>query len=367
MTPRSSIEEVLRGLEPFMLPGPVYELRSPNTRRGTLSGYFDDPSKLARAASGIAGSEVFITVNPVQPAVAARAMHRLKEFAKYTTSDDEICQRNWILLDFDPRRPAGISSTDHEHAGALARAKECRAALLSDGFPPDSLVLADSGNGSHLLVRVDLPNDRAAHLLVASFIRALAFRFTDDVVVVDTSTANAARLRKLYGTLACKGESTSDRPHRLSGLIIVPPQIVCADTSLLEHVVRGLPQEPPVASSRRRPPTPPDVGDYLRKTFPGGDIREGEWHGGRKWVFATCPFNAEHTNSSAYVIEFPSGAISAGCHHQSCSWTWKDLRAVVDGGSRTERRAALTVVGRDPVTMTAAGASEERHNGHDDH
>ena len=58
--------------------------------------------------------------------------------------------------------------------------------------------------------------------LVKGVLTTLDFMFSDDVVSVDTGVANAARIWKLYGTTARKGDSTKDRPHRRSRLLTVP-------------------------------------------------------------------------------------------------------------------------------------------------
>ena len=75
-----SQSEILDGLELFCEPGEVYELRCPKTAHdGTVSGYFDDLNKLAYYAdywSGISPS-VYITLNPVQRDLLARAANRI--------------------------------------------------------------------------------------------------------------------------------------------------------------------------------------------------------------------------------------------------------------------------------------------------
>src|SRR5256885_985310 len=76
---------------------------------------------------------------------------------------------------------------------------------------PDPMY-ADSGNGYHLLYPVDLPAKDGG--LVKAVLRSLAGRFDEEGVKVDTTVFNAARLTKLYGTRACKGENTLERPHR---------------------------------------------------------------------------------------------------------------------------------------------------------
>lgn len=52
--------------------------------------------------------------------------------------------------------------------------------------------------------------------------------------------------------------------------------------------------------------------------------------GATKYILAQCPLNPAHTRT-AYVIQFPSGALSAGCHHTSCAeLDWHKLRAMYD-------------------------------------
>ena len=77
-------------------------------------------------------------------------------------------------------------------------------------------MLADSGNGAHLNYRIDLPNDDLSRALIKRALEALDLQFSDSVVKVDLTTHNAARIWKLYGTPAVKGDSTPERPHRLS-------------------------------------------------------------------------------------------------------------------------------------------------------
>ena len=66
--------------------GDVREVRIPTSRR-TDSGYFDDPVALAAASRPYDGREnVYITVNPVDPALLARAANRIKQGSRFTLS-----------------------------------------------------------------------------------------------------------------------------------------------------------------------------------------------------------------------------------------------------------------------------------------
>lgn len=151
-----------------------------------------------------------------------------------TFSDGSGCR--WI---FDPVRPAGISSTDAEHVAALERAMACTDWLSGHGWPLP--VAADSGNGGHLLYPIDLPNDDASRDLLKRCLEALAMYFTDSVVTLDVGVFNAARIWKVYGTMACKGDNVPERPHRLSQLLDVPSTLACVTRQQLEALAALLP------------------------------------------------------------------------------------------------------------------------------
>jgi hypothetical protein len=183
----------------------------------TLFGYFDNAEALAAAVGTITTAKgVYIVPNEVNPALLARACNRIKPAAKGDgTQDGDIMRRRWLLIDADPVRPAGISSTDAEHAAALARIQDIMAYLKAAGWPTP--IVADSGNGGHALFRIDLPADDGG--LVKRCLQALAARFDDAAVEVDTSVHNPARIWKLYGTLACKGDDVPGRPWRMARIL----------------------------------------------------------------------------------------------------------------------------------------------------
>ncbi len=192
----------------------------PGWATGTVSGYFNDKDAFvvavtlldqARRASGI-----YITLNPVQPDLLARAVNRLIPAPKRgtTTEDIHIVARRWLLLDFDPIRPTGISSTQAELKAALDAANYAQEQLALQGWPGS--VRACSGNGIHLLYRVDLPNSDEAKRSLQTALQGLSQRFGTEKVSLDTSVFNASRIVKLYGTASRKGDATPERPHRLS-------------------------------------------------------------------------------------------------------------------------------------------------------
>ena len=149
-----------------------------------------------------------------------------------------------------PTARPGISSTDDEHEAAISRAIECRDWLRGLGWPEP--ILADSGNGAHLLYGIDLPNDAESKTLVEACLQALDFLFSDETVGVDRAIANAARIFKVYGTLAAKGSDVPERPHRLSRLLDVPDSVENVPTELLHQLADMVPKQPPRQGRVRR-------------------------------------------------------------------------------------------------------------------
>ena len=119
-TPRFDMAEIRRSVALLCEAGEVYELRA--FGRGTISGYFDDFEKMAQVAAKLSGNApaVYLTINPVNPDLFARASNCVVNFAKTTMPDTEIVQGLWLPIDFDPKRPTGISSTNAEHDAAIA-------------------------------------------------------------------------------------------------------------------------------------------------------------------------------------------------------------------------------------------------------
>src|SRR5207247_2680207 len=94
--------------------------------------------------------------------------------------------------------------------------------------------LCDSGNGFHRLYRVDLPADDSG--LAERFLKALAQQFDSETVKIDCKVFNPARIVKVAGTLARKGDSTGDRHHRLAGVLDAPDRLLITPREAIEAV-----------------------------------------------------------------------------------------------------------------------------------
>jgi len=60
-----------------------------------------------------------------------------------------------------------------------------------------------------------------------------------------------------------------------------------------------------------------------------------------EYVLNQCPWRSEHTNDSAFIIEYDSGAIVAGCTHASCKdENWSTLRDKADPKWRNTKNSS---------------------------
>jgi AAA domain-containing protein len=123
-----------------------------------------------------------------------------------------------LIVDADAVTPVkGISATEAEQEQALLIRDQVAHWLTRElGFPAP--ISGQSGNGGRLLYAIDLPNSAAATKLVRECLAALATRWP----AIDKSVYNAARIDKLWGTVAVKGTATEERPHRRTFFDHVP-------------------------------------------------------------------------------------------------------------------------------------------------
>jgi len=348
-------------LQKLLAPDQIVEIRVLGSRYGrgcVWCGFYEPDARhlvsdhlydLSHERS-VAIKGTYFTLNPLDSALLARRRNRLGIAQQGDgTADHNITSRRWLPLDFDPVRPAGISATKaelHQAAEMAARVRDC---LRKIGWP--SPATGGSGNGAHLLYRIAL--EREDDGLVQRLLEVLAIKFNTATIKLDSVNHNPSRIWKLYGTVAAKGDSTEDRPHRMSRLIHVPEPLGIVTRKLLEETLaelggdegepEGKSQHGPSGSTRKTESN--GVSPSASKKWNLADwikqhgiecSSEGEWAAGGngkgyRWVLSACLWNPDHTDS-AFIVQLPTGAISAGCHHNSCAGKgWKELRALVEG------------------------------------
>ena len=156
--------------------------------------------------------DVYYVLNPVGN------KHGLRDLSKggLCTWEQDVPWRRYFLLDFDPKRDSKIA-THGQWAAAFDAAYRSKVWLDSFGFK--GIILANSGNGCHLLVPCDLPNDSEGKEIVRKVQRIVSNKFsTADAECECFPDAN--RLVRAYGTVNMKGAETETLKHRMSEILV---------------------------------------------------------------------------------------------------------------------------------------------------
>ena len=220
-------------------PEAVIELRAlgfGGRDRNTFSGYFNNENAFAEAAKGATKNSggVHCTINVLNPQLLCRSANRAKPFAQLTTSDADILRRRYLPIDLDAIRPAGTSSSDEQHEAAIEKSRGVFKFIRKKDWPEP--IVIDSGNGAHLLMPFDEPNDQNAKTLAQNILKALAEQFNDEWIKVDESVFNPARIMRLPCTTNRKGDHLPKYPHRLCRILRVPEDLrKYADTPLAQE------------------------------------------------------------------------------------------------------------------------------------
>jgi P4 family phage/plasmid primase-like protien len=259
------VQEMVGWLNVLLADDQVVELRALKPKPDwngppVVSAYFDPRhrERLAKIALDLSNhfSGVYFVFNPVSPVLLSRSANDvdIRRYVKAAKDEDVLCRR-WLLIDVDPKHPSDSSSTAEEKLKAQKVIERIRSYLTERGWPEP--VFADSGNGYHLLYRIDLPPQDGG--LVKRVLVNLDSQFSTNDAAVDRQVFNASRLTKLYGTWARKGDHTPDRPHRRSCIVSIPKLLEVVPKELLEAVA-GKPAELP-ANKKTFPTLPPATSD----------------------------------------------------------------------------------------------------------
>ncbi len=337
-----ALEDDIRRTLAFYHPdGTAFELCGIGTDRfpkAVDGGFFDNHEKAVEAACKLTRDHhaVYITINPVDAALLSRANNRIKS-GLARTQDKEVPRLQRLLIDADPVRPSGTSSTDAGHDAASELCGRIKADLSATGWPEP--LAGDSGNGGHLIYRLpDLPNTTGNIELLKACLQALAQRYNTDTHHVDETTFNPSRLSKLYGTWARKGDSTPDRPHRHARILSVPAHTEPVALELLKALAENAKSD---RASDPQPKNAPGTGSgkfdlaaYLGKY--GVNVKQVKPHGDSTLhVLECCLFDESHTDGEAAIGQAEDGKLFYQCFHNSCKGkTWHDARQKISGDEK---------------------------------
>jgi hypothetical protein len=235
----TDVNELRRAVRLLFDPDAGVQIQGLPSGRWRICKGDDWPAILAAATELGDEKGAYFSLNPCPPDLT-KAIHA-----------GDMLRRRWLLLDIDPRRPPDTNSTEKEKATAWAVTERVQAFLGGWGWPGP--IVVDSGNGYHLLYRIDLPNDDAARVLLPRLIRALAARFDTKKVILDPKVHNANRISKLPGTWASKGPHSAQRPHRLCRIKTAPATVQVVAREQLQAVAAGTPAASGESDGQERP------------------------------------------------------------------------------------------------------------------
>ena len=330
-----NIEKVKEALSILKDPGQLFEIRILKGKT-IISGYFTDVDVLAKAFETVdlRNANVFYTLNSINQDCYSRTQRDCFRQEKTTTSDNDIEFYQWMLVDLDPVRSTGISSTNAELTEAYEVANKIVEYLRGKNFPIP--VMALSGNGIHLLYRIALKNTPENAALIEKCLKALDLMFSTEKVEIDKKVFNPSRISKLYGTTAQKGSSTKDRPHRMSRIIKKPAEVVLTKKEMLERLAAEYPEEHTV---QRKKDGDFDLDSWISEH--GIRIESVKtWKDTTKYILEECPFDSNHKAPDATLIKMASGAICFKCFHNSCSGhDWHEFRLKYEPDAYDDKNA----------------------------
>jgi hypothetical protein len=303
--------------------------------KGMVGGYFRDYKNLAELAHAVDEESkpeaVYILLNQCNNDLYARSADCLCASPKSTTDADIIRYKN-LLIDIDPKRAAGISSTDQQLKCAIAKARIIRDELSILGWPLP--LMASSGNGAHLIYKIDLEPVPENTELLKKVLNALAHTYDDEKTVVDTTVFNPSRITKLYGTVARKGSNTTERPYRCSQIIDIPEESQTVIVGLLKQIIDIAPEQQPTEQVHRQMDDSTqnfNVQQYLEDY--GWQVIKTEPHGtSTLYCLEQCVFNSSHKGNEAAIGQKENGELFYQCFHASCKGkTWYDAREIISG------------------------------------
>jgi hypothetical protein len=363
---------------------------------GMTSGWFSSLEKLAALAVDIdcgwlnnggykmTPSGIYITMNPVTPALLSRSYNVVTPGVP-RTSDKDVSFYHNFFIDIDADRPTDTSASEDEKAASKDTALKVKDYLVNTLAWPTPM-FCDSGNGYHLVFKCYFPAEKEHGELLRVFLSLLQDAFCASPYIisekqirikVDTSVHNPARLIKLHGTTARKGMPTPNRPQRQSYIIELPqdPSKNVVSVTMLEDTVQILAshlgreekviptqkeaQKAPDTQRARRPGveemftsidevTPiiqgghVDVQKYLNDNgYKVKELRVMENEGPTLYILEKCIFDASHRGKAAAIGQHRNGLLFYQCFHESCktdvSRSWAAARKIISGDAKLGR------------------------------
>ena len=300
----------------------------------TASGYYKNIENLVRDVERMDAEDkfqIYFTLNCIEDSCYGREQcEKVIWKPKNTTTDNDIKGRYWILIDLDPKRPAGTSSSNDEYEKAHIKAVEVYRYLMDMGFYEP--VVCSSGNGWHLLLPCKIGISTETNDVVNKFLKVLSMLFSDDSIDIDVKVGNPARICKLYGTMAKKGTNIPERPHRMARIVKTPAELKPNNIEYFKKVAELFPEkeQPSVYNNWKPQDSNFDLDEFIAKhNIPV--TRKVEVADGTRYYLEHCLFNPEHKGKDAILFKHNNGAVAYYCYHNSCQDNdWRKVREMYE-------------------------------------
>lgn len=318
----------------------------------TYSGYFRDVNVLIEKLRPLLNTfnpydgnlQAYFTLNRINGDLYSREQRdTFVKKPKSTTADDCVERRIKVMIDLDPKRAAGISSSDDELEKSHIKAVAIYRYLLEQGFKEPIITI--SGSGYHLYLPCDMPNDEEHNELVKRFLQSMSKMFSDECIELDEKVFNPARVSKVVGTWAKKGADGDDRRWRMAKVVRVPQDLSPNDDALFQKIADLLPKEEPQQAPQRRTYSsatqPFDLPTWLNNY--GIKYKVDKQGASTRYTLEECPWIELHSDrkkwDSALFVD-TQGKITFNCQHSHCKdKTWHDVRLKYEPDAYTRQQA----------------------------
>ena len=302
----------------------LVEVRIIGNGNKNYSGYFKNMDNLVSEVEKYeSNGNVYFIFNKLKDECYHREQCEKMVFGARNTSDSDIEVREWLMIDIDGNRVAGISSTDTEKEEIKKVALLTYQYLKDAGF--NEPVSTDSGNGYHLMYKIKLKNTKEIEEVISKFLKSLNLIMSNDFASIDIKVGNAARITKLYGTTAKKGANTQERPHRESKIVRVPELIKITPFALIQSIANLMPEDEKPTYKNNYGANKFDLSAFINRNSinVANETNEGDF---TKYILSECVFDSHHNNKCASLFQNKSGTIGYNCFHAGCSGkNWFDV------------------------------------------
>ena len=327
------VSEIYKWWHIFKRDNELVEIRFLGNNK-TASGYYKNIENLVRDVERMDAEDkfqIYFTLNCIEDSCYGREQcEKVVWKPKNTTTDNDIKGRYWILIDLDPKRPAGTSSSNDEYEKAHIKAVEVYRYLMDMGFYEP--VVCSSGNGWHLLLPCKIGISTETNEVINKFLKVLSMLFSDESIDIDVKVGNPARICKLYGTMAKKGTNIPERPHRMARIVKTPAELKPNNIEYFKKVAELFPEreQPSVKNNWKPQDSNFDLDEFIAKhNIPV--TRKVEVADGTRYYLEHCLFNPEHKGKDAILFKHNNGAVAYYCYHNSCQDNdWRKVREMYE-------------------------------------